>query len=213
MNKLLLAAGLFFVINGCNNSSEKHTNHSSIDSTSHAHPDTTTETSGIKVLMDSMMMRMHQHKSTGNNDVDYANMMLQHHQGAVDMAVLQESKGSNLVLKEFSRKVITDQQKEIAMMAEFISKAPASTSPNNEIFKLAMDSSMQTMMKAETKIYNEIDKDFVAQMIPHHQSAVDMATVYLQYGTNDILRKMSQSIVQSQAKEIEWLKAWITKNG
>ena len=37
-------------------------------------------------------------------------------------------------------------------------------------------------MNKEIKVYEDIDRNFAAQMIPHHQSAVDMAKVYLKYG-------------------------------
>lgn len=213
MNRLLLMAGLLTIMNACNNPSANQPETTHHDSAMHAQPAADTNNSGVKQLMDSMMMKMHQQKNSGNNDIDYANMMLQHHQGAVDMARLQEDRGSNLVLKEFSRKIIADQQKEIAMMAEFISRNAATASPNNAVFKMAMDSSMQIMMQADVNIYNDIDKDFVAQMIIHHQSAIDMANAYLQYGTNSELRKLSQDIMASQGGEIRWLKEWIGKNG
>ncbi len=41
-------------------------------------------------------------------------------------------------------------------------------------------------------IYNEIDKDFAAQAIPHHQSTVDIAKVYLRYGTDSKSQKATQ---------------------
>lgn len=213
MNKLLIAAGVIFILYACNEQGEKHSDHAGMDSASHMNHTNTAETSEMKKLMDGMMTKMHQQKTTGNNDIDYANMMLQHHQGAVDMANLQISKGNNSTLKEFSRKVIADQQKEITFMGEFISRNDTARSNNAAAFKTAMDASMQTMMSADTKIYNDIDKDFVAQMIPHHQSAVDMAKAYLQYGNNAALKKLSQDIVNSQSREIDWLKEWLSKNG
>lgn len=203
------------VMVACNNNTDKksgHEAHSTTMQDSSAQP-VSTGTSEMKMLMDKMMTQMHGQEQTGNIDIDYANMMLQHHQGAVDMARLQENKGSNMVLKEFSRKVIADQEKEIAIMGKFISESPAIPSPEAVAFKQAMDSSMQSMMSAGTKIYNDIDKDFVAQMIPHHQSAVDMANAYLRYGSNEQLKKLSRDIVSSQSKEIGWLKEWLGKNG
>jgi hypothetical protein len=48
----------------------------------------------------------------------------------------------------------------------------------------------------------DIDKDFVAMMIPHHQGAVDMAVIYLRYGANEQLRRLAQEIVVEQLQEI-----------
>ncbi len=206
MNKLLTAAALLLALTACNEQGDKHAAHNGHDTAQHMDHAPTTKSSEMKALMDGMMTKMHQQKSTGNNDIDYANMMLQHHQAAVDMANLQLSKGKDDSLKNFSRQVITAQQKEIAFMAEFISRSNTAKSKDAAAFKTAMDASMQSMMDAATPVYNNIDKDFVAQMIPHHQSAVDMAKAYLKYGTYEGLIKMSNDIISSQSREIEWLK-------
>ena len=46
------------------------------------------------------------------------------------------------------------------------------------------------------------DRDFAAMMIPHHQGAVDMAKVELQFGKNPILRRLAQGIIVEQLQEI-----------
>ena len=47
------------------------------------------------------------------------------------------------------------------------------------------------------------DRDFAAMMIPHHQGAVDMAKIELQFGKNPILRRLAQGIIVEQLQEIE----------
>src|SRR5215468_1313972 len=47
------------------------------------------------------------------------------------------------------------------------------------------------------------DRDFAAIMIPHHQGAVDMAKVELQFGKNPVLRRLAQGIIVEQLQEIE----------
>jgi Domain of unknown function (DUF305) len=47
------------------------------------------------------------------------------------------------------------------------------------------------------------DRDFAAMMIPHHQGAVDMARVELQFGKNPVLRRLAQGIIVEQLQEIE----------
>lgn len=46
------------------------------------------------------------------------------------------------------------------------------------------------------------DRDFAAMMIPHHQGAIDMAKVQLQYGKDPRLRRLAQGIIVEQAQEI-----------
>jgi hypothetical protein len=48
----------------------------------------------------------------------------------------------------------------------------------------------------------DVDRDFVAMMVPHHQGAVDMANAELKYGHNVQLRQMAREIVASQQPEI-----------
>jgi uncharacterized protein (DUF305 family) len=56
------------------------------------------------------------------------------------------------------------------------------------------------------------DVDFAANMLPHHQGAVDMAKVELEHGTDPELRKLAQDIIDSQQKEIAFMKEWLAKH-
>ena len=48
----------------------------------------------------------------------------------------------------------------------------------------------------------DVDRDFVAMMIPHHQGAIDMAVTELRYGKNEQLRRIAQEIIVDQQQEI-----------
>ena len=48
----------------------------------------------------------------------------------------------------------------------------------------------------------DVDHDFVAMMVPHHQGAIDMAQAELRYGHNEQLRRMAQEIIVDQQQEI-----------
>lgn len=65
--------------------------------------------------MDRMMAGMAA-KPTGNVDADFAAMMIPHHQGAIDMAVLELRYGHNEQLRRIAQEIIVDQQQEIAAM-------------------------------------------------------------------------------------------------
>jgi uncharacterized protein (DUF305 family) len=53
------------------------------------------------------------------------------------------------------------------------------------------------------KPVGDVDRDFVAMMVPHHQGAVDMAKAELKYGHNEQLRRLAQEIVTTQQLEIK----------
>jgi len=54
----------------------------------------------------------------------------------------------------------------------------------------------------------DADRDFATMMVPHHQGAIDMAKIELQYGKDEKLRQMAKEIIAAQEKEIATLKAW-----
>jgi hypothetical protein len=63
----------------------------------------------------------------------------------------------------------------------------------------AMSKMMIDMMVKPT---GDVDRDFAAMMIPHHQGAVDMARIELKYGHNELLRRLSKEIIANQQQEI-----------
>lgn len=62
---------------------------------------------------------------------------------------------------------------------------------------------MEKMMAGmAVKPSGDIDRDFAAMMIPHHQGAIDMAMAELRWGRNEQLRRIAQEIVVEQQQEI-----------
>ena len=53
------------------------------------------------------------------------------------------------------------------------------------------------------------DADFASLMIPHHQGAIEMSKVELQFGTDPRLRRLAQEIIVTQQSEIEVMKGTI----
>ena len=50
---------------------------------------------------------------------------------------------------------------------------------------------------------DDVDRDFVAMMVPHHQGAIDMAVAELRHGHNEQLRRIAQEIIVDQQQEIQ----------
>jgi hypothetical protein len=92
-------------------------------------------------------------------------------------------------------------------LADYISTICAKafgSAPATEAPYLADNVSAMTKMMIDMGIRpsGDVDTDFVAMMVPHHQGAIEMAQAELRYGRNEPLRRMAQEIIVTQLQEI-----------
>ena len=88
-----------------------------------------------------------------------------------------------------------------AMPIQYVADRPDHSS--EQPFLSENDAAMNKMMADMTiKPTGDVDRDFVAMMVPHHQGAIDMAKAELKYGHNEQLRRLAQQIVATQQREI-----------
>jgi uncharacterized protein (DUF305 family) len=71
----------------------------------------------------------------------------------------------------------------------------------------AMDK-MDAAMKA-APMNGSPDHDFLSMMIPHHQGAIDMAEIELQYGREVRVKRLAQEIIVSQQSEIQLMQSYL----
>jgi uncharacterized protein (DUF305 family) len=81
--------------------------------------------------------------------------------------------------------------------------------PSTKAYKAGMDRMMSGMMVPYT---GNADVDFVTGMIPHHQGAIDMAKVVLEFGKDPAIRKLAEDIIKAQDSEIAFMQDWLKKN-
>lgn len=131
--------------------------------------------------------------------------------------------GSSLVFTAavaFGSAVAVAQAQQGASMASPSSTAEAQSAPASG--KTAAGDSTAEFKAAHEKMMNDMqgaaftgnaDDDFVSHMIPHHQGAVDMAQVEVKYGKDPQLKRLAQRIIESQRREIQFMKQWQAKHG
>ena len=73
--------------------------------------------------------------------------------------------------------------------------------------------SMNAMMSTLPAFTGDADIDFMKQMRPHHQAAIDMAKIVLTSGKDAETKRLAKSIIAAQQREINQIDRWLKKHG
>lgn len=86
------------------------------------------------------------------------------------------------------------------------SEARRTTGADEQQFLFEIDLAMSNMNRSMlTTPTDDIDRDFVNVMVPHHQGAIDLTRAEIKYGRNDALRQLAKRMVSEQEEEISSL--------
>ncbi|PSK95996.1 uncharacterized protein (DUF305 family) [Murinocardiopsis flavida] len=133
-------------------------------------------------------------------DVEFAQMMIPHHEQAVEMAELAETRaGADVrsLAKEID-KAQGPEIKQLTGMLESWGEEPLE-SMDHSMDGMLTDAQMTELEQADGDAF---DKAFVDSMIEHHEGAVDMAQSELDDGENPEAKKLAEDIVSTQNDEI-----------
>lgn len=151
---------------------------------------------------------------TGKPDLDFMQGMIPHHQGAIEMSKVVLQFGKDAEVKALAENVIKAQEGEIALMKVWLEKTDKSTLVESPEAAKGNTDAMNTMMKNMSMTYSDdADVDYIKGMIPHHQGAIDMAKVALQYAKDPDVLKLAGEVVKAQEGEISFMQDWLKRMG
>jgi uncharacterized protein (DUF305 family) len=105
--------------------------------------------------------------------------------------------------REISAALVVAIASSIALGVTLVGSASVLAADDAKAFLAENEAAMSKMMAAMAiKASGDVDKDFVASMIPHHQGAIEMAQAELRHGRNEQLRRIAQEIIVDQTQEI-----------
>ena len=202
----------------CNDSgSSKKTN---TDTATHNDAMTNTHNGDAMVEYDQMKEEMNTMTMTGDFDLDFATMMIPHHQSAVEMAEMYLPKAKDEKIKSMAQNIITSQKKEIEDLKGLIANHNTAGKKDAHMDKGHGDGEHNELMEAMNTMMDKMkgmqmsgdaDKDFVTMMIPHHESAVMMSQNEISHGKHFEMKKMAQKIIEDQNMEIKQFQEWLAK--
>jgi uncharacterized protein (DUF305 family) len=148
-------------------------------------------------------------------DIAFAQLMIPHHQQAVEMADMALSKASSSEVKGLAKQIKAAQDPEIAQMRAWLSawgapeQMPSASAGSMDHSGMDMGGmtgagmmSAANMQKLQAATGAAFDRMWLQMMIAHHQGAITMANQVLDSSKNDQVKKLAQAIVSGQNDEI-----------
>lgn len=146
--------------------------------------------------------------ATAEYDQTFIDMMVTHHQAAIDMAKVAQRKGEHAEIKTLANDIVTAQENEIAKMKGWRKQWYGSDQiPAGTTGMMAGMGGMAVDLK-QLESATPFDKAFIDAMIPHHTSALEMAREAQTKAVHQEIKSLAGEIIAAQQKEIDQMKAW-----
>ncbi len=160
------------------------------------------------------MMNGHGHNSTSQmvgSDKMFLQMMIPHHEQAVEMSDLALSTSKNAEVLKLAKQIKGAQAPEIINMRGWLADAGLSEDPGhsmgNGMGAMLSDSELSALKGSKGKAF---DRLFLTGMIAHHEGAVHMVMM-IENSPNSEIKNLGQAIIKSQSAEIDLMKELLNK--
>ena len=158
-------------------------------------------------------------QTIGDIDEMFINMMVPHHEGAVEMALIALERAERAEIRQMAEAIIASQEAEISQMRDWkLAWYGSSDTPSmSEMPSLhgmpgmgeaghVMD--MQAEVDALRNAPEPFDLAFIDAMLPHHQSAIDAAQEVRNSAVHPEIRELAEGIIKEQQREVDQMLAW-----
>lgn len=143
-------------------------------------------------------------------DVMFLQMMIPHHQQAIDMADVAAQISKNLELLKLASDIKSEQSAEIIQMRAWLKEAKASEDAGHSMHEMGGMLSSEDFANLKAATGSNFDKLWLEGMIGHHDGAIHMTNMIID-ADNLELKKFGQGIVKSQAAQIEQMKEMLKR--
>lgn len=153
-----------------------------------------------------------------NIDQHFIVQMIPHHEGAIEMAkvALERSKRPEII--SLANGIIEAQTREINDMTSWYQSwfnsavpeggMPAPYGTEGSRMGMHMDGMTGDTGDLSTVASADFDREFIDQMIPHHEMAVMMASMLQATTDRAEMKTLADNIITSQSREIAMMRSW-----
>ena len=142
------------------------------------------------------------------SDERFIDAMVPHHQGAIEMAQVALENAEHTEILALAEDVVSAQETEIGQLKAIKQEQFGTSEVSMDMSAEEMEGMGMTMDPQELATQEPFDKAFIDNMIPHHESAIEMAQVALEESENPEIREIAGAIVNAQEREIEQMRSW-----
>lgn len=161
--------------------------------------------------MDHSRMESSPGAANAPQELQFIDTMIAHHEGAIEMALLVNNRSRRPEMQELAKGILEAQRGEVDKMREWRMKWFGDAKPAVNLDLPGMHTGMSGMdlKKLELLKANEFDVEFLKQMIPHHEGAIEMAKALSPADKYLELIELRGAIIRTQTAEIAKMKAWL----
>src|SRR3989344_6999102 len=148
-----------------------------------------------------------------NIDRHFIEQMIPHHDDAITMAKLAQQRATRPEIKTLASAIIEAQTKENNQMRAWYKQWYGQDVPAINAGMMGHGQMRGGMMSGDADFGNletstDFDRDFIREMIPHHQMALMMVSMLISSAERPEMKKLGQDIIEAQTREIEQMRNW-----
>ena len=176
-----------------------------------------------------------------NLDLYFAQLMRENHRAAVAMSALELQRGQDAMLRPIAEDIhrahqqlipgldsaivrikalppaFPDRTYQAERLSRLLEAATAGLHPaaHRIIARAEGDTLLrteQTQRQVESASTGDIDRDYAALLIPHHENSITLARAELELGRDDDLKKVAYYILLDQQREIDQVQGWLRQH-
>lgn len=162
-------------------------------------------------ILDEMIREMTQVEMTESISGNFIMQMIPHHQAAIEMSYNILRFTTDLCVQEIAQRIIREQTQSIENMCAVREACGQICNTPRDVclYRRRTQQIMETMFRGmeHACTTNQINQDFMREMIPHHRGAVEMSENALRYPICPELKPILEAIIVSQKRGIRQMQS------